>query len=85
MHKGYFKDDVLQGERKRLTIKSRLYTHYGENLYKLRLDGILWQYLSPMKANAILIKLHDGSVEGHYHINTTIKKKLTIGYWWPTI
>jgi hypothetical protein len=38
-----------------------------------------------MKANAILIKLHDGSVEGHYHINTTIKKKLTIGYWWPTI
>jgi len=42
LRKGYFEDDVPQEEHKRFTIKSRPYTFYGEKLYKLGPDGILW-------------------------------------------
>jgi hypothetical protein len=41
--------------------------------------------LSPIEANVILTELHDGLVGGHYGINTTIKKILIVGYYWPTI
>ncbi len=38
--KGYFEDDVPKEERKHLIIKSRLYTFYGEKIYKLGPNGI---------------------------------------------
>jgi hypothetical protein len=45
----FFKDDVAQKERKRFTIKSKPYTLYGENLYKLGPNGIIHQCFSPLK------------------------------------
>jgi hypothetical protein len=80
LHKVYFEDDVPQEEQKRLTKNPRPYTFYKGKLYKLGLDGILWQCLSPIKANVILIKLCDGPVGGHYGISTTIKNMLIASY-----
>jgi hypothetical protein len=40
-------------------------------------NGIIWQCLSPIEANVILTKLHDGLARGHYSINTTIKKYIS--------
>ncbi len=30
-------------------------------------------------------KFHEGSARGHYDNNTTMKKIMLTGYWWPTI
>jgi hypothetical protein len=84
-HKGYFEIDVAWEEQKCFTIKSRPYTFYGENLYKLGPDGILRQCLSPAKAHVILTKLHEGSTREHYGISIIVKKILIASYQWPTI
>ncbi len=31
------------------------------------------------------MELHEGFIEGHFGTNTTIKKILNLGYWWPTL
>jgi hypothetical protein len=33
----------------------------------------------------ISIDFHEGPTRGHFGINTTIKKILAYGYWWPTL
>jgi hypothetical protein len=33
----------------------------------------------------VLVELHEGPVKGHSSINTTIKKILTLCYWWLTL
>jgi hypothetical protein len=63
--------------KKKVSPQSQNHTLYGENLYKLGLDGIFQQCLSPTEGNVILIKLHDGPRRGHYGISTTIKTILT--------
>jgi hypothetical protein len=41
--------------------------------------------LSTTKASKVLAELHEGLAKGHFSINTTIKKILTLGYWWLTL
>jgi len=35
--------------------------------------------------SVVLTKLHERPIGRHYGISTTIKKILTMGYWWLTI
>jgi hypothetical protein len=57
---------------------------YERQLYKLGPDGILWQCLTFEEAAKISTDFHEGP-RGHFGINTTIKKVLAYGYWWPTL
>jgi hypothetical protein len=36
--------------------------------------------LSPTEASKVFVELHEGLIKGHFGINTTIKKILTLGY-----
>jgi hypothetical protein len=41
--------------------------------------------LSTTKAFKVHVELHEGPAKGHSNIDTTIKKILTLGYWWLTL
>ncbi len=41
--------------------------------------------LSTIEASKVLVELHEGPTKGHSNIDTTIKKILTLGYWWLTL
>ncbi len=68
LKKGYFDIDVPKEEKSRIIIKARPYTLYDGQLYKLKLDGVLWQCLSLEKAFKILEDFHEGPDGGHFGI-----------------
>jgi hypothetical protein len=85
LKKGYFDNDVPKEERSWIIIRARPYTLYDGQLYKLRLDGVLWQCLFPKEAFKILEDFHEGPTSGHFGMNTIIRKILSSHYWWPTM
>jgi hypothetical protein len=72
-------------EQNQLVIKARPYTLCDGHLHKLKLDGMLRQCLTPIEAFKVLEEFHEGLARGHYGNNTTMKKIMSISYWWPTI
>lgn len=41
--------------------------------------------MTHVEASMVLEEYHERLVEGHFGYNTTMKKIMSIGYWWPTI
>jgi hypothetical protein len=72
-------------EQSRLVIKARPYTLCHGHLHKLRPNGMLRQCLTSIEAFKNLEEFHEGPVGTHYSSDTTMKKIMLTGYWWPTI
>jgi hypothetical protein len=53
---------------------------YDGHLYKLGLDGVLRQCLTPIETFKILEEFDEGPVGSHYGINTTMKKIMLTSY-----
>ncbi len=66
-------------------IKVNPYTLCDGHLHKLGPNGVLRQCLTPIETFKVLEEFHEELARGHYCNNTTLKKIMSIGYWWPTI
>jgi len=74
LQKGYFENNIPKEERSHIIVKSRPYILYNKVLYKLGLDSVLWQCLSPTKAAKILVELHEGLPEDILTLTPPLRK-----------
>ncbi|GJU69055.1 reverse transcriptase domain-containing protein [Tanacetum coccineum] len=54
-------------------------------LFKVCSEGMIRRCVSGPKTQTILDQCHHGPTDGHYGTNTTAKKVLDSGFYWPTI
>jgi hypothetical protein len=73
LKKWYFDNNVPKEERSQIVIRAKPYTLYDGQLYKLGLDGVLWQCLFLEKAFKILKDFHEGLVGGHFGMNNIVR------------
>jgi hypothetical protein len=65
--------------------RSAPFTLIGETLYKQGHDGILRRCLNPSEVSLILEGCHLDASGGHFAGESTARKALLAGYWWPTL
>jgi transposase InsO family protein len=68
-----------------LVRRSGPYTLLGETLYKQGHDGVLRRCVNPSEVPLILEGCHSDVCGGHFAGETTARKALMAGYWWPTL
>ena len=68
-----------------LTMKATPFTLINGTLYKLGLDDVLCRCVLEHGRHEIIQEEHAGAAGGHFQVNTTIRKILQSGLWWPTI
>ena len=68
-----------------LVHKSAPYTLIGGILYKKGRDEILRRYIFQSEVDTILEGCHLDSCGGHFAGDSTTRKSLMAGYWWPTM
>ena len=54
-------------------------------MYKLGLDDILRRCALEHERQDIIQEAHSGAIASHFSVETTIKKILQAGLWWPSI
>ncbi|GJY70952.1 reverse transcriptase domain-containing protein [Tanacetum coccineum] len=54
-------------------------------LFKVCSNGMIRRCVTGLETRTILDQCHHGSTGGHYGLNTTAKKVLDSGFYWPTI
>ncbi|GJZ16222.1 reverse transcriptase domain-containing protein, partial [Tanacetum coccineum] len=54
-------------------------------LFKVCFDGMIRRCVSGLETQTILDQCHHGPTGGHYGPNTTAKKVLDSGFYWPTV
>ncbi|KAL2608386.1 hypothetical protein R1flu_026959 [Riccia fluitans] len=57
----------------------------GSTLYRLGIDEVYRRCLEREEFPKVLKALHSKMGGGHFGIQTTAKKILAAGYWWPTV
>lgn len=72
-------------QRKEIRHKSVPFTMIGGLLYKSGKDMILCRAVNREEAQVILSKCHKGVCGGYFAGNTTVRKILTAGYFWPSM
>ena len=78
--------DYLEPRKRRaLRLKSSPYLLIDNILFRINLDRVLFQCLEKDETEAILKELHFGPAGGHFGGETTTRKILTAGYYWPTL
>ncbi|GJU17559.1 reverse transcriptase domain-containing protein [Tanacetum coccineum] len=82
-------DIILKGMmyQQRNKFFSDLKNYFWEDpfLFKVCLDGMIRRCISGPETRTILDQCHHGPTSGHYGPNTTAKKVLDSGFYWPTI
>ena len=71
--------------KRRLILKSAPYTMIGDALYKQGKDGVLRRCIFQSEVSAILAGCHSDYCGGHFAGDSTARKALLSGYWWPTM
>ena len=66
-------------------MKVATYTLINEFLYNFGLDEIHWRCALKYEQKDIIDKAHSGPAGGHYQDDTTARKILQLGLWWPKI
>jgi hypothetical protein len=86
----YLKTNQAPGEYNSKQVEALLrrsapFTLIGETLYKQGHDGILRRCLNPSEVPLILEGCHSDACGGHFAGESTARKALLAGYWWPTL
>ena len=68
-----------------LVHKSAPYTLIGGVLYKKGCDEVLKRCIFPSEVDAILEGCHLDNCGGHFAGDSTARKALMAGYWWPNM
>jgi hypothetical protein len=54
-------------------------------LYKMGMDDVLRRCVPEHEREDIINESHAGAVGGHFQADTTTRKVLQVGLWWPTL
>ena len=76
---------IITKKKKILTIKVSPYTLINRILYKLGLDDILRRSALEHERQDVIQEAHSRAAGCHFSVETTIKKILQAGLWWPSI
>jgi hypothetical protein len=74
LRKGYFDNNVPKKERSWIVKRAKSYTLYDRQLYKLGLDGVLWQCLFPKEASKVFEDFHEEPIGRHFGMNIIVKR-----------
>ncbi|KAL3682295.1 hypothetical protein R1sor_000317 [Riccia sorocarpa] len=58
---------------------------HNDRLFKYGLDEVYRRCLERDEVEVVIRSLHGGLEGGHFGVQTTAKKVLAHGYWWPTV
>ncbi|GJU78236.1 reverse transcriptase domain-containing protein [Tanacetum coccineum] len=72
-------------QKKKLFSDLKNYFWEEPYLFKVCSDGMIRRCVSGPETQTILEKCHHEPTSGHYRPNTTAKKVLDLGFYWPTI
>lgn len=82
---GQFSREMPLNERRKLVLRSRTFQLINRLLYKMGPDQILRRCVIEEEIPTILKEVHEGPVGGHRGPDTTVRKILLAGLWWPTL
>ena len=85
LQEGKAPDHYSEKKTKILTIKVDPFTLINGNLYKLGLDDVLHRCALEHEREDIIQEAYSRPAGGHLSVETTIKKILQVGLWWPSI
>jgi len=80
-----FPPSYNEKQKQRLIFKSAPYTMISDALYKQGRDGLLRRCIFQSEVRIILEGCHLDSCGGHFAGDSTARKALMAGYWWPTM
>ena len=80
-----FPSTFTETMKKQLIQKSAPYTMIGNVLYKKGRDEVLRRCIFKSEVETILEGCHLDSCGGHFAGDSTARKALMAGYWWPTM
>ena len=72
-------------QRKDIRRRALPFTLIGDTLYKTGRDGVLRRAVNKEEARKILPECHEGVCGGHFATDSTARKILTAGYFWPSL
>jgi len=64
-------------------MKSTPYTLINGYLYKLGPYDVLRRCVLEHERDIIIEEAHVGPIGGHFYVDTTTKKIIQVGLWWP--
>ena len=82
---GQFPNEMSRNERRKLIIWSRTFQLINGLLYKMGPDHILRRCVLEEEVPRVLKEAHEGPAGGHMGPDTTARKILLAGLWWPTV
>jgi hypothetical protein len=85
LEEGKAPDDLPTNKWKILAMKVAPFTLMNGYLYKLGLDNILRRCALEHEREDIITEAHAGPTGGHFQADTTTRKILQAGLWWPTL
>lgn len=71
--------------RKDIRRRALLFTLIGDTLYRSCRDGVLQRAVNRDEAKKILRECHEGICGRHFVVDSTARKILTAGYFWPCL
>lgn len=80
-----YPENSTTSSRRKLRTACRPYLIVGEMLYHQGKDGVRRRVLCKSEVNRVLKECHDGMCGGHFAQNSTAKKILSTGYYWPAL
>ena len=80
-----FPSEMPPNERRKLVLRRRTFQLINNLLYKMGPDQILRQCVLEEEIPKVLKEAHEGLVGGHMGLDTTARKILLAGLWWPTV
>ena len=72
-------------QRKDIRRRALPFTLIDETLYRRGHDGVLRRAITKEEAKIILLECHDGICGGHFAVDSTARKIITAGYFWPSM
>ncbi|XP_059078069.1 uncharacterized protein LOC131876643 [Cryptomeria japonica] len=80
-----FSKDMPLGERRKLVLRSRTFQLINGLLYKMGADQVLRHCVMEEEVPSVLREAHEGPAGGYMGPNTTTRKVLLVGLWWPMV
>ena len=82
---GQFPSKMPPNERRKLGLRSQIFQLINGLLYEMGPDQILRRCILKEEILKVLKEAHEGLVGGHMGLDTTVRKILLAGLWWPTV
>lgn len=80
-----FPREMPPGERRKLVLRSRTFQLINGFLYKMGPNQVLRRCVLEEEIQGVLREAQEGPVGGHMGPDTTARKVLLAGLWWPTL